>query len=337
MKLNLYIHRAKVRATISKATPFTQNTFGDLLSLNDDKFVIHQSANQRILTLIIDVVVNGKEKHWARLYFSSGVLYIDSKLSISLIDEFIKKLRDKGIFIVLSKFQYRYLEICCRYPKKHFKKVEKAIKKLASNYETNITRGVRRTIKNNEEYLYLEKNLHNEKYFNLKTYRFIEKDRTSRAYIDDMVPPKLEIQICNPDTLEKAFELGIPVLRSILSSLNIKTIRMNKPYDHGDYKRIQNANTYSHSPKASFVLAQPTAKIFFISPVFNTVNNKLNCRLLSLVSNKGLNRSNILTQLGCSESTLTRSLRLLGKSVEKRGSKTHGFIYQTDVTKLLNI
>lgn len=337
MNLNLYIHRAKVRATISKATPLTQEVYGGLLILNDDKFVVRQSKNKNILTLIVNVLLNNKEKHWARLYFSSGVLYIDSKFSISLVDEFIKRLRGKGINIVLNKFCYRYLEICCRYSKKHFKKVEKAIKNLVINYETNITRGVKRTIKNNEEYLYIEKNLHSEKYFNLKTYRFIEKDRTSKAYIDDLVPPKLEIQICNPETIEKGFEIGIPILRSILENLKIKTIKMNKIYDHGDYKKIKNISIYNQSPKASLLLTQKPTKMVFIKPSTHIVGNNLNLKLMSLLSYKGMNRSNILTHLNCSESTLTRSLKSLGNFVEKRGSKTHGYIYQTDFTKLLNI
>ena len=195
-----------------------------------------------------------------------------------------------------------------------------------------------RDIYDGEWYVSLIKNLYTDgHYFNLKNYLFIENFKAENPFISENRLPKLEIQIKGAKTIEKAIEIGLPILKGIVEAVGLKTVPMDENFEKDDYELLMCPGAFGHSKKVINCLKkEPKRKTLPILPRSIT-NDKTAYKIVSYLWNKCDGLKNICTQLKISEKTFYRSYKKLGNVVERRGDKGSKYVYQVNHIYLDNI
>ncbi len=344
-----YVHRVKVSLFISYTTPLNTLTT-KLVNLTSPKFII--STCNKIYTnfhdhtyspLEVKILLpkngleNGKleHKHWAYIDYLKNVIHVDGMYPEQRIQEFINTLKENSIEIVVEHTNYTYVEICCRHPYNKFDEVIKALDKLAKRFIVGKTNLKISKLEPDEEYSHLIKNLYIDGYCNIKTYKHVYEYNTANQEIKKDRPPKLEIQLIKPKSLEEAKNRGVAVLKAITSALEIPTIPMDKEFEKADYTHIPDSTKISQNEKVTSCLKKQEMKVLPTLPDAIT-HHPNSLKLFNEIYFEAKPSHLICNRLGISESTFRRTIRRLGNIIEKRGSQNPGYLYGVDTTQLNN-
>ncbi len=341
----LYIHRVKGVANISPTTPIKSYT-KRLFDIEDKIFQFslsnktHCDFSRGYHYRLIDVRVknNGMEKHFAYIDDIKNRIYFDGFMPFRRIEDLKKLFKSNNIHVFYSDLVVDYVEICCRYEKDKIEKVNEALSRLVRYFNTNKTDPMDRMISDGDFYSRLVRNLYDKKhFFNLKNYLYVENFKGEDQEIGDDRLPKLEIQVKKSKSIENALEIGLPIIKSLIDSLNLRTVEMNRDFEKNDYQELIGSEKYDHSEKILFHLNSNVER--HVLPILPTsiLNDKLGYKLISYLWYKGASLEKICAYLKVSQSTFNRVLRRLGNIVEKRGSVRSGLIYQVDHIELNNI
>lgn len=343
-KQYFYLHRVKATLFISPTTPL-KDLVNKLISLVGERFVISPSTRK-----YTDFKTNGlryspleartpntkgKLKHWAYIDYVKNTIHVDSKLPEKRIEQFTSFLRDNGIQLLIDRINYSYVEICCRHPYHTFNKTTEAINKIEKRFNAGRTKLQIEGFSNNEIYSHQISNIFIDGYCNIKTYKRLDEFKTPQQRINKDIEPKLEIQIYKPKSLEEAKQLGISVLRAIISSLNIPTLAMERKFEIADYTYIPESSKIGQNKKVVSCLNTEENKTLPNLPDF-IINHKNSYRLVNSIWIEAKRANELCRWLGMSDSTFRRTLKRLGSLVEKRGDRKRGYFYGIDKTQINN-
>lgn len=344
-----YIHRVKASLFVSSTTPLSL-LVSKLFGFIDPKFSIGQSNkiytnfhNHTYSPLEVKILLpkngqaNGKPeyKHWAYIDYIKNVIHVDGMYPEQRIQEFIDSLKSNGIEIVIDHINYGYVEICCRHPFNKFDEVAKALDKLAKRFIVGKMNIKTSALDPDEEYSHLIKNLYIDGYCNIKTYKHILEYSKANQKVNQDKPPKLEIQLIRPISLEVAKERGIAVLKAVISFLKTKTLSMESPDEKADYTPIPESSEIGQNEKVSSHLNRQEMKVLPTIPA-DIIGNANCLRLFNEIYFEAKPSNLICERLNISKSTFRRSLWQLGSLIERRGSQNPGYLYGIDTTKVNN-
>lgn len=340
-----YVHRTKGEMRISPATPIKQY-MGKLYRTEPMLFGFYKSNVSRcdfktgMHYHLWEVRVNDKGviKHWGYIDDVVNCVYFNSFLPSKRIADFKELLESLNIHLIYGEIKVKYVEICLRYQKEKTEEVNKILPIMIQNFNTNRTDPMTRDISDGEWYTSLIKNLYtDDHYFNLKNYLYVENFKSENQSISENRLPKLEIQIKGVRTIEKAIEIGLPILKGIVEAVGLETVPMDKNFEKDDYELLMCPGAFGHSKKVVNCLKkEPKRKILPILPKSIT-NNETDYKIVSYLWSKCDGLKNICTQLNISEKTFYRSSKKLGGVIERRGDKGSGYVYQIDHIYLNNI
>lgn len=339
-----YLHRVKANLFVSTSTPL-KDLANKLVGLTGERFSISPSTRKytdfkpggvRYSPLDIRTPdTKGKLKHWAYLDYVKNIIHVDSRLPEKRIEQFITFLNDNGIQLLIDHIDYSYVEICCRHPYHTFGKTAEALNKIEKRFNTERTKLQIEGLSNDEIYSYQISNIYIDGYCNIKTYKRLDEFKTPQQQINKDIEPKLEIQIYKPKSLEEAKQLGISVLRAIVSSLNIPTLAMDREFEIADYTYIPESSKIGQNKKVSSCLNTEENKTLPNLPDF-IINHKNSYRLVNSIWIEAKRANELCRWLGMSDSTFRRTLKRLGSLVEKRGDRKRGYFYGIDTTQINN-
>ena len=345
METAIYIHRVRGKIQVSNLTPM-KRYFNEILNIKDGTFGFSLSKKMHFnfqenhpYSLIEVKLIDGKKpKHWASIDDTNNCIYFSSLFPYKKIEEFKAVLVRNNIHLFYKSTTYNYVELCCRYPVEKLELVKKSLSKLISVFNTNKTRTFEMGISDGSSYSYLIKNLYKDNfYFNIKTYLFVDNFKGEDQEISEARQPKLEVQIEGVDTIEKAVKIGVPILKSVIENAGLEIIPMNKGYEICDYQLVDGTGAMRQDERVSFYLInEPKRKVLPYVPKWIT-DNRRRYDLVRYLWHKNASIHKIYKDLNISKRTAERSIKNLGKVIERRGDKGSGYLYQTDVFYLLNI
>ncbi|MCR4330202.1 MAG: hypothetical protein NUV65_06695 [Candidatus Roizmanbacteria bacterium] len=344
-----YIHRVKASLFVSSSTPLSL-LVSKLFGFTDPKFSVGQSNkiytnfhNHTYSPLEVKILLpkyglaNGKleYKHWAYIDYIKNVIHVDGMYPEKRIQDFIDSLKSNGIEILVDHITYGYVEICCRHPFNKFDEVTKALDKLAKRFIVGKMNIKTSALDPDEEYSHLIKNLYIDGYCNIKTYKHVLEYLKANQKVNQNIPPKLEIQLIKPMSLEVAKKRGVAVLKAVISSLKTKTLSMESSYEKADYTPILGSDEISQNEKVSSHLNKQEMKVLPTIPT--DIIGDTNClKLFNEIYFEAKPSNLICERLNISQSTLRRTLWKLGNLIERRGSQNPGYLYGIDTTKVNN-
>lgn len=336
-----YIHRIKGKLDIVADSSFSKE---NLFFLKSDEFKITESkikymnfqTGESYSPFSVEVKDKDVMKHWAFIDPIKNKLHIDCEMPEKLIAKFKQVLKENDVEIELTNIKYSYVEICCRYNQPLFNTVVETIKRLVTRLNTLKTHIPTYSMRDGDLWQYVIVDLFFEKYLNLKTYSYIFKYFSSITHLDKSRKPKIEIQIKEPENLEKAKEIGIPILKAIVNYLGIATTPMDQAYELDEYTYVEDEEKYNQNDKIFEYLKDDIHDRLPDLPDVVVADKTLH-KITSYMWYQGKCKKELKEDLKLSESTIDRVFRKLGQSIEKRGDNKTGFIYFIDRTKLTNI
>lgn len=345
-----YFYTHRVRGSFYFSCSLSQNNFvNKLLNIIGSKFVIKTSTkvyrdfkDYRYSPLEVKILLpkNGsgplQPKHWAYVDYIKGVIHVDGEYPKQRIEEFISVLGANGIDLRINKSDYTYVEVCCRHPYHTFDKVSEAIDRLGHRFSVaKTTADTKRQPLSKEAYLHIVKDIYFDGYCNLKTYKYVKGFGSSNPSISKEIEPKLEIQINNPKSLEEAEVRGVAILKAITTSLGIPTIKLSRDFEKSEYTEILNSSKISPNEKIISVLSEKEiTKLPSFPEAFRKDKNSYNIIASTYFVPKRVDQLEV--ELNMSESTVRRTLKKLGKLIEKRGDRKNGYLLTIDRTQLIN-
>lgn len=345
METPIYIHRARGRIQVSNLSPMKRYS-KDILNIKDETFgfslskKMHFNFQENHPYSLIDVKLIGgkKPKHWASIDDTNNCIYFDSLFPYKKIGEFKTVLARNNIRLLYKPPTYSYVELCCRYPFEKTEVVKKTLSKLISSFNTNRTKTIEIGISDGNNYTYIIKDLFKDgRFFNIKTYLYVDNFMKEDQEISEQRLPKLEIQIQDSETVIRAIEMGVPILKSVIENAGLEVIPMDKNYEINDYEPVVGTETMRQDEKVSFYLRnEPKRKVLPYIPKWIT-DNRRRYDLVRYLWHKSASIHKICEDLNMSLRTAQRSIKSLGKVIERRGDKGSGHIYQVDTFYLLNI
>ncbi len=260
-----YVHRAKATLHISPTTPLTTiqkspYLTGSIFRIGWCNKKYTDFKGHIYSPLEVTIPWKDKRRHWAYIDYVKNTIHVDSKYPIKQIERFLTDLQKSNLGILVDHTDYTYVEVCCRHPFENSGKVVEALDTLRKRFYVQKTKKDTKELGKGEEYSHLFKNLYLDGYFNIKTYKLVDRFKSANPILSGTIEPKLEIQLYKPQSLEEAQMRGVSVLKAIVSFLGIQTIPMDKTFEQDDYSLILESTRFSQNKKVLYWLKQPTLK-----------------------------------------------------------------------------
>jgi len=322
-----YFHN--IRATVLFS--FSQKAGFDWLSVQGNGFgFYHNPETGRVwkTSSYFPISVTRNIKPWGHFDIQRRKLHIITRGDFdNQLNSFVVLLKKHIPNVVLKAVFIKYAEICTRYEDKYFDKVGELIKKAESRFFTNTkTDSFDKRIKG-QTWLTLGRELSIEKTrLNIKTYRYVDEIETKKRTISDSILPKIEVQLYSPESLEKAKQIAIPIIKAFQEHVGFKTMSMdNEP----DYAKIQGILPLSHNQKLVDLFNENASVTALKFPKTITQDN-LTYEIACFLTPGAKSRKEILAKYKINESKLNRVLNTLNPYLEKRGNNAIGLFYQID-------
>ncbi|EKE00336.1 MAG: hypothetical protein ACD_22C00045G0002 [uncultured bacterium] len=332
-----YFHNIKADALLS----IIGKTNIDWLCIAGNGFSCCENRNKYRFwpkTAYFPITVLRKGKPWANFDVQRLKLHVVTRGDFkNQLDAFVSVLKSYLPDLTVKDIKIKYVEICTRYPDKHYNAVSDGIKRVEARFFTTIhADGEDRRIKGKTwltigKELFVDKNV-----LNIKTYRFIVNFGLKKRTISELILPKIEVQIYKPKSLEEAKSEAIPIIKSFQKYIGFETESMS---NESDYRLIQDGSLFSHNEKLFNCLKENTS-IKAVKFPKEVTKDELTHKVACFITPEAKSSQEIMSYFNISRSTLQRVLNKLKPYLEKRGNNA-GIYYQIDTnlieqTNLIN-